>query len=330
MGIETAIIAGVGGSILRSNAQKSAAKSASRTAQNVSDQETALHRGIYQTQRQDLAPFRQDELNRRNAIGELFGFDPVGVAQPRPANDRVPGMGAVSNRNALANYFANNSMFGGAFNPSNLSRAEFADGPAGLASPGGVPTNAIADMAPTGAPPSHQNAMMSKLPVQDQPNPAAMGAANDAATPDGRPALFDSSLPGADRINNSLFADVAQAGYNRQMDRIDASLGDEVFNGGRLNAAARAAVDNKGNALNAYLSTLMNVPPTPATNAGVNAAGAYGANVGNSLGNMGNAMMQSAYQRGNANASMWGDIGSAVGFGLGSFSKPGKSAFSIG
>jgi hypothetical protein len=93
MGLETLALGalGIGSSIMQSNSQNSAARNATAATQASTDQQTALYRDIYNQQRADYAPFRQYELQQANAMGELFGFDPVG--QPANGNAQPGGFG---------------------------------------------------------------------------------------------------------------------------------------------------------------------------------------------------------------------------------------------
>lgn len=324
---------GAGASIAQGNSQRRAASTAANAARDTSDAQTRLYRDIFNQQRQDLEPFRQYELQRANAIGELFGFDPVG--QPAAANTNVPG-GSQPDANALMRYINNGGApsfggFGGftGGNPASLAVSRFADGPVGYATPGGVPTDAIASMAPTGAPDRSAvlNALRDKLPVQDAVSAAQ--AQPTAANDGGLAPTLDPSVAGADRFNNSAFNAIFTNNFNRDTDRIDASLGNEVFNGARTNAIENSRANNFQNAFGQYINTMMGTPSTPATNSSVNAAGAYGANAGNAIGAAGNAAMQSAYARGNASSNMINGLAGAAGWGITSLSKPGGS-FSIG
>jgi hypothetical protein len=342
---------GAGASVMSSNAQKSAAKSAANTASQTADQQTALHRDIFNQQVQLNEPFRQADIQRQNMLLEMFGGTPVGQPQAagaQPGNAFAQGSQGqpdyaayVNNSGGLSNAFntlsaanenhimqqgydwnGNGRVDGGEYGGFHYDRHGQGEGRlmpmVGASTP---PNNYVGSAALTNG-----NAL-SKQPVQDvittatptAANPANP-AANDAA---GLAPTVDPSVAGADRFNNSLFNAAFTNDFNRDRDRIDNALANSglQFSGARMNAIENSRADNFGNALSNYTNLMAGFPTSSqATNAMTNAAGAYGANASNAMGNAANASMQSAYARGDANANAFNGVGNALGFGLGAFS----------
>ena len=355
---------GAGSSLIGANQQRQAAQSAANTAQQTADQQTALYRDIFNQQVQLNEPFRQADIQRQNMLLELFGGDPVG--QPQSAQPGAGQVGAAPAPN-YAGYVNNSPGLSNAFatlSPQNQSYIRSQgfdrDGDGQISAPeygefhfarhgmqegrqmpmlqasegvGTVAFNAATNNAAyVGAIPGADN----KLPVQDQITTAqaTQTGATDAAQPGlGLGPTVDPSIAGADRFNQSLFNAAFTNEFNRDRDRIDNALANQglQFSGARMNAVENARAANFGNALSNYTNLLAGFPTTsPATNAMTSAAGAYGANAANAMGNAANAAMQSAYQRGDATSNAIGGVGNALGFGLGAMTKPGAGFFGIG
>jgi hypothetical protein len=356
---------GAGSSLISANQQRQAAKGAANTAAQTADQQTALHRDIFNQQVQLNEPFRQADIQRQNMLLELFGGDPVGQAQAGQSAQagtaqRPNYAGYINNSPGLSNAFATLSpqnqnyvrsqgfdrngdgqIDSGEYGEFHFTRHGQQEGRqmplmpanAGIASVNALGPNAATNNAAyVGALPGVDN----KLPVQDQITTAQ--ASQAGATDAGQPGLglgptVDPSVAGADRFNQSMFNAAFTNEFNRDRDRIDNALANQglQFSGARMNAVENARAANFGNALSNYTNLLAGFPTTsPATNAMTSAAGAYGANASNAMGNAANAAMQSAYQRGNATSNAIGGVGNAIGFGLGAMTKPGAGFFGIG
>jgi hypothetical protein len=102
---------GAGSSLISANQQRQAAKGAANTAAQTADQQTALHRDIFNQQVQLNEPFRQADIQRQNMLLELFGGDPVGQAQAGQSAQagtaqRPNYAGYINNSPGLSNAFA--------------------------------------------------------------------------------------------------------------------------------------------------------------------------------------------------------------------------------
>ena len=69
---------GAGASIASSRAQSSAARNAAQTAQTTTADNNRTALDIFNRQAALNEPFRQYEIQQRNALGEILGFNPVG------------------------------------------------------------------------------------------------------------------------------------------------------------------------------------------------------------------------------------------------------------
>lgn len=329
MGIETALITaavGAGTSAYSANKQSKAAKQAGQVAQQTADQQIALNREIYNQQRSDYEPFRQFEIQRTNALGEMFGFDPVGGngSQAGPSQGQYAGYGRQA---AGSGYVAANDDVQNAFNtlsPQNqrylmaqgfddngdrrISQGEYGNfhynthGSAeGRAMPAPQPGNALSGI------------VGGKAPVQSTAveQPAPIDPANQTV---------GAGVAGADRFNNSLFNASFRNDFNRDRTAIDDNLAASglSYSGARLEAVENARSQNFSNALGGYINTMMGAPSAGAATAGTVAAGGqFAANTGNAMAGASSGMMQSALNRGNAAAAGAEGVGSAIGFGLG-------------
>ena len=338
--------AGIGAatSIASSNATSSAARNAAQTARDNTADNNATALQIFNQQTALNEPFRQYEIQQRNALGEILGFDPVGQTQGA-TSPAVPGAQAQPSGNAFSAYLDQNpdlaqeyqsfgSRPGGyAFGP-NLPNSYDANGnsrvdPAeygqfhfenfGQNEGRQLPNMAVNQGAPVAA------TIPVKSTVQVQDTQGVTDPNATTANP-ATPALFDSSIGGADRFNNSLFNPMARTTFNTARDRIDANLANSgmLYDGVRQTAVQEAGNRSLQNALAMQINTIMGSPSTQATNNMTTAAGNYGANVMNNNTAGANALMQSQQMQGQANADMWGGIGSAAGFGLGAFNWGGK------
>ena len=305
MGIETAIIGGVlgvGSSILSANATKKAASRAADAAQDSTDRQIALARETRDGQIARSEPFRQLELQQGNALGEIYGFNPVGDV-------RGAGAGRPQTPQPHSSHYGN--ITGGTrFSPH--SGGGFINGAARRIFDERDADPSFNDFLsqpqrPIGAPP------LSGL--QAQPQPQAQISANGIN--------ISAQNAARERFEGSMFNDVYRAGHARDVDRIDAGLGASglAFSGARMQAVEDARADRFGSTFNSYFSGLMGQAPQSATNAQNSAAGTFGANAANAIAANGRAQQESAYQRGQANAGIWdtaaGLGGRVVSHGLG-------------
>ncbi len=339
---------GAGASIAGSRAQSSAARNAAQTAQNATDANNATALQIFNQQTTLNEPFRQYEIQQRNALGEVLGFDPVGqsAGAGMPAGGQVGAspnaFGAYVNQNPdlQQEYQALGSRPGGyAFGP-NLPQSYDANGngqvdPAeygqfhynqfGQSEGRQLPTMAGNQGGPAGATIPAASAAALSPQVQD-----TQGVTDSVATTTGATqGLFDSSIGGADRFNNSLFNPLAQTMFNTDRDRIDANLANSglLYDGVRQTAVQEAGNRSAQNALSMYLNTIMGSPSTQATNNLTTAAGNYGSNVMNNTTSGANALMAAQQAQGQSQADMWGNLATAGGSALGAFNWGGKSGF---
>ena len=350
VGTTTALIGSAvldaGTSYLSSQSQSNAIKDANRAAQQTGDAQIALYRDIYNQQRADFEPFRQIDLQRQGAVNEILGLpspatgsgsgggggQSSGAAQSGPDwqayVDRYPAVATEAARLRGQGSFGASMPRSYDFNGNGrLEDTEYAAhhydkfgrnegreltmlGQASTVGPGSMSYGPYNVQGQTGS-----NPVMNPIaPSAGQPVNNGAASSQNAMS-----ALVDPNAPGATNFNNSLFASAAQAGLNRDMDRIDASLGDAVFSGARQTASANAAADRSQNALAQYMQTLGAPVSSSSTNAMANAAGQYGASAANAMGNQANAAMQSAYARAGNNASMYNALGSLGGAALGLF-----------
>ncbi|MBL4940381.1 MAG: hypothetical protein JKY81_01810 [Colwellia sp.] len=364
MGIETAIIGSaiLGGvsSIASGNAQKSAARHQVAAAQQTSNQQIGLARETRDQQRADFEPFRQAELQRTNALSELFGFNAGGpqvsggVAgqQALLGSTALSGGGASSAISAGQNYINTNPDVGRAFNSINsrdrqfvldqgfdrdgdgqLSAAEFGDfhfnqhgraeGRSGFEA---GTTQVQQAAAPVAAPPPRGTPIAEVLPA------GTVGALDPSVNPQIGEALgptVDPSVRGAERFNESLFNAAFRADFGRDKDIIDQNLANQgvVFSGARLNAVEDSRQRNFSNALSNFTNTLSGFPTAGAgAQAGFAANSQFANSASNALGNFGAAQQQSAFNTGQANANTFAGLGSAAGTALGAFDFGGNNS----
>jgi hypothetical protein len=338
---------GAGASIASSRAQSSAARNAAQTAQNATDANNATALQIFNQQTALNEPFRQYEIQQRNALGEVLGFDPVGqsAGAGMPAGGQV---GSGSGGYGTGGVGASGTQ---PYSPS-LTIPQGIAGQAGGAPNDGnsAAMNALSLRGPMnaidgggrqlvgGLPPAVQAARAQSMSAGSGPgvqvqdtqgvtNPVA--STGDATTTGATQGLFDSSIGGADRFNNSLFNPLAQTMFNTDRDRIDANLANSglLYDGVRQTAVQEAGNRSAQNALSMYLNTIMGSPSTQATNNLTTAAGNYGSNVMNNTTSGANALMAAQQAQGQSQADMWGNLATAGGSALGAFNWGGKSGF---
>lgn len=326
---------GAGASLASSNAQRRAANSAANTAADTADRQSQVALDIFNRQVELNEPFRQADIQRQNMLLEMFGGDPVGQPQAASANTGNALAQYGQNRPDYASYVNDSAGLANALrtlsapNQRHIAQQGFDRNGNGQIEPAefgefhyvnhgegeGRPMPMIGDRTAgdnfVGTSALTGNAL-AKQPVQDAITTTS-GAANDTGS---LAPTVDPSVNGAERFNNSLFNAAFTNDFNRDRDRIDNALASSglQFSGARMNAVENSRAQNFGNALSNYTNLMAGFPTTsPSTNAMTAAAGQYGANVSNALGNAGNAAMQSAYARGNALASGIGDIAYGIG-----------------
>lgn len=339
---------GAAGSVASSRAQSSAARNAAQTAQNATDANNATALQIFNQQTALNEPFRQYEIQQRNALGEVLGFDPVGqsAGAGMPAGGQVGGqVGAFPN--AFGAYVNQNPDLQQEYQALGSRPGGYAFGP-NLPQSYDVNGNGRVDQAEYGQ--FHYNQFGQsegrQLPTMagNQGGPATagipgkpmtqvqdtQGVTDSVATTTGATqGLFGSSIGGADRFNNSLFNPLAQTMFNTDRDRIDANLANSglLYDGVRQTAVQEAGNRSAQNALSMYLNTIMGSPSTQATNNLTTAAGNYGSNVMNNTTSGANALMAAQQAQGQSQADMWGNLATAGGSALGAFNWGGKSKF---
>lgn len=315
MGI-TALVGGalgVFGSVKAASSQRKAADRAAEATENASREQVALQREIYQQQRQDLEPFRQQEIQRANALGEIFGFTPVGgqgQSAPMQAAQRSPGFSG--------------GQFGGqsVFNP----RAYLDANPDVRQHFGGIDPNTRAALAQQGYSGEDGWARFHYDRVgRSEGREGAFGAAPSRFNPSTlyeqpEPITMDSQQDAARaRFEGSMFNDVYRDGHARDVTKIDSGLASQglAFSGARMQAVEDARADRFGSTFNSYMASLMGQAPTTATQSTNAAAGAFGANASNAIGQAGAAQAQSAYAKGQANAGLWNGLAGFGGYMMG-------------
>ncbi len=310
---------GAGASIASSRAQSSAARQASQTAQQTTADNNATARYIFDQQTALNEPFRQSDLARRRIGDSFFGIEAIAPQAGGGGTNAVPNVNALmAGQYGQVNQPVNRSpmMFdrdtGRPFDDGNRAAVN------ALMMRQSFPELSAANMGGHAA----ANLAANKLPVQDTNVPATIPLNSDApATTSATANLFDPSLPGASNFNNSVFNPLAQTMFNQERDRIDANLAASglLYDGVRQTAVQEAGNRSAQNALSLYFNALNGAPMSQATNNLTTAAGNYGANVmaNNTAG--ANAIMAAQQARGQANADMWGGIGTAAGYGMGAF-----------
>lgn len=301
---------GAGGSFIQAREQADAISDAQHAQTQANQQALNLFREIYNDQSDRLEPFRQFDLQRLDAMGEILGFSPVGQSAqqaPTPAQNYLAQQPDVAR--AAQNLSPRNQSFiaGRGFDANSdgqISPQEFAnyhyethgrnEGRTGF---GNVQTVTAASQQPRNA-------------LAGSPAPSNV------------PGLFDSSIAGADRFNNSLFNPMAQNMFSDATNRLEANLSGQGlnFSGAHMQAQQNAAANISQQALGNYLNFLMGAPSTSsAANSQNAAAGAFGQQTGNALYNQGAIGAQSAYANAQNTNALLGNLTNLGGFALGAF-----------
>jgi hypothetical protein len=349
MGIEMLALGalGVGSSIATRRSQSSAARNAAQTAQTTTADNNRTALDIFNRQTALNEPFRQYEIQQRNALGEILGFNPVGQPATSYATGaglptRVGGTGGIPGGGTAAQAYRPSvsvaqgidGRAGGLPNDGNAAAMDAYNmrAPMQFISGGGSRPPGIQNyMNANGGqmPNAEQLAAFTGKPMVQVQDTQGVTDPNAMTTNPAAPGLFDRSIGGADRFNNSLFNPLAQTLFNTERDRVDANLANTglLYDGVRQTAVQEAGNRSAQNALSMYLNTIMGSPSTQATSNMTTAAGNYGANVqaNNTAG--ANALMASQQAQGQASADMWGNLATAGGSALGAFNFGGKPGF---
>ncbi|MBL4753632.1 MAG: hypothetical protein JKY52_08590 [Flavobacteriales bacterium] len=345
----TLAVAGVGAvsSVAGSRATSSAARHAQASAEDISDRQIALYRDIFNKQQANFEPFRRLELQRANLLGSFFGLTPEGgqagqqtqqqqllsSASPQaisagqnfinqPANnDVLNAFNNISNRDrqfVMDQGFDSNrdgQLSAGEFGNFHFDRHGRAEGRTGF--------EAVTQAQPQGQPSPVATPVSEAPGFNNLPAPEVIQDPRNALAGQGGPRpLFDPSIAGANAINNSVFAAQGQTGFNREKDAIDANLAKQgvVFSGARLQAVEDAQQRAGGNVLSQFFNVLAGFPTAgPATQAQAQSGSQFASGVGNSLGNLGLAQQQSAFQQGKAKSDMFGNLATSAGSAIGAF-----------
>lgn len=312
MGVETLLLGalGAGGSLLASRNNSRATEQATNAQLQGNQASLDLMERLYNQNRDDLSPFRDFELQRTNALGEIFGFDAVGGNDNGGQTGGFNGGGNTGGFNGTTPGGVRPGAPGGGNRDVNpMNTGGFTTGGGGRftgfrpdpTNPGfvtnpGVETRNISNQLEGGG----QGAAYNGQNPGDPPiaedvasynpgaGPATGGGGQFATgTPYGDPATGGGDRPeynanggpgptvgpgvnGADRFNNSLFNSVFTNNFNRDNDRIDNSLA----NSGLLFSGARTnAIENSraNNFGNALQSYLNTLMGAPSSGPATNA-----------------------------------------------------------
>lgn len=334
---------GAGASVASGRSQSRAVDSASRAQTQAAQQADQTNRYIFDRQTQLAEPFRQFGIQQANALGEIFGFNPVG--QDRAASAAVPG--AAGNNAALQAYLQNNP---------DVAREASRQAGFGFRADG-VPANYDANgngrVDPTeyaqlhferfgqaegrpmpNADGSYTASMNGAMQAEGMSNPG--GAVSGPVATTGGGVNTQAQDRAQERFDGSLFNTALQGQLGRAATGIDANMAAQgnVYSGAREQAQQNAAADLGLGAVNMYLSGVLGQPSTAGAQMASNAAGQYGANSANLALQQGQNAANSAYQQGQINSQMYGNLANLGSFGLGAFtgggSKPGKPASFFG
>ena len=355
MGVEL-LVGGLGlaGSLISSNNQRKAINSAQQSQDQSIAQQNALNRYIFDTNREDLAPFRQTGINQSNFWNEIMGFDAVGGQPDQGGGFTFPGGAGVPGGVGVGPEFPGGFGTGGRANENPTfarSQPQQATAPSVAAStpqalppefgggfepgvtgwPGGNVTEPGTPVFPPGGNGGTNTGGGSPTPIPTtNPGGAVLpnegGGVSQGTVPVGQPGggygpTVDPSVNGADRFNNSLFNSIFTTNFNRDRDRVDNNLAGQglLFSGARMNAVENSRANNFQNALSSYLNFGMGAPTQGAVQMGVNNNNQFAANT-NALTQQGaNNASQSAYARANNNNNLMGNIFNTGAYALGAY-----------
>lgn len=277
-----------GGSLLSSSNQRNAAENAVEAQTDASQAQIDLARETRDQIRADNAPFRDQELQRANAIGEVFGFNPVSD-QPQQQTQQQP----------IRDFTQLQQQFGGNFSPS-VSGESFGNN--FLSALNRVPTD--------GQGIAHQTASGGNV------------FTNGVASNEGVPTIQQQQDSALSRFEGSPFGAIFSNNFGLETDAIDAGLAGQGLNLSSVRTEARedARQRNFGSAFSNYFNALSGFPTTgAATQANAQASQNFSNTAGSAFNNIGNAAAQGAFAQGQANNTAINGIGSAFGTILGGF-----------
>lgn len=307
---------GAGASALGSAQQSRAINRAQQAQDATAAQNLALQERMFNTQRADFEPFRQYGIQQANALGEIFGFNPVGGQQA--SMSQPMGQGQSGGMSAGQAYFDANPDVA-QYYQSNPNALAMFDGDIDAAAQ------------------HHFNQFGRNEGRQYDQHQNALASPSMSNQPVGSPEPVSATGQDAsrDRFEGSLFNNALQGQLGRAATGVDAAMAAQgnVFSGAREQAQANTAADLGMNALGMYTSTLMGSPSSAGAAGSAAAAGQYGANAGNILAQQGASQAQSAYNRGANQNALLGNLANAGGFALGAMRQFGNpaapNAFSI-
>jgi|GEM_PF-1600551 len=111
IGLGTAVL-GAGGAVLSSSAQKKAANRATDAATQTADKNNALSREIYGQNKEALSPFMERGNKAGDAINALLGLGGPEPSPQMPQNQFAPGQGSQSPTNPMMGGFNQNGQGG--------------------------------------------------------------------------------------------------------------------------------------------------------------------------------------------------------------------------
>ena len=285
-------VIGVGGSLLSSSNNKKAINAATEAQTDASAQQIALARETRDLIRSDNEPFRALELQRANALGEVFGFNPSGDTQAQTQAAPTPQrfidflQGSERQEAGGGNFsdFLRNPMDGVFGNRLGVTGTT---GLIEIPSQSSFPTVSSVDVAP-------------------QSSGINTGAQSAALT----------------RFEGSPFGDIFSNNFGLETDAIDAGLAGQGLNLSSVRTEAKedARQRNFGSAFGNYLNALSGFPTSgAATTANANAAQNFSNTAGNAYGAAGAATANGAYARAQNNNALLNNVSGSFGTILGGF-----------
>jgi hypothetical protein len=243
-------------------------------------------------------PFRQYGIQQANAMGELFGFNPVGdqmQVSPMPAQGAAGvGGGAPS------------GQFNGSGLGDRLGRAIVDRRNAGQMIFDGTQRVPIEGMGAQPAPNGPFNATITGPTPEAMSNPGTAIPANVNGQASQTGATNDNAInteaqdQARQRFEGSLFNDALQGALGRAATGVDANFAasGNVYSGAREQAQQNTAADLGFRGVGMFTNALMGQPSTAGAQLASNAAGQFGATAGNLAMQQGNIGANSAFLRG--------------------------------
>lgn len=320
-----AAVVGGGAAVYSAKKQSQAADRGIQAQQEGNQDAIRFQREAFNRQTALAEPFRQYGIQQANALGEIFGFDPVGQPASQNLAANVPSSfysGARANEAMRRFLGPAGDQYGVnargqetsapmAFIGEDPDRMQPAINAARQAD--GSYTASMTGPTPEGM--TNPGAAVSVLPAS---------AANDAAQAGQSvtgPINTDRQQTSIDRFGGSLFGNALQGQLGRAATGIDANMAaaGNVYSGAREQAQANAASDLGLNAVGMYTNALLGAPNTAGAQMGANAASAFGVNSANLASANAAAQANSAYQQGQIGSQLAGNLANLGAFGLGAF-----------